>query len=444
MFPPENNEGNIEYKRHLASQELKSTEDNFSERFHQLITQLKYRISEGNGTAIYYIGINDDGTIFDITREQKTTSLGNLKKMVLFLNLEISKILFFENYTKILIKEKNYFSNLPEKRILLLGDTNTGKTTFLAYLIKNKLDTANCKAKLFILNHKHEIETGKTSSLNYQQIVYNGIKYVFIDTPGDDICYHKNIKTRNKILLSFNFDLIIFMNKSESEWKKRPLYVYFASYLKIPYLDVELFDKNSEINLINPKPQSLILNTINLNFRDEKNTNMLELSNRDCLFNLLQTYPHHDLGWIMSGYLKEGSLKVGQELFWFETNKELVTINSIYVNNESVNYAEAPLTLTITLKKIDQVNNKPKNGFLTGSNYSQIYVIRLVWIYFSDLFLPEEKDISIFVNNKVISLKKMNKNYKLVIPTFGYNIINEFFIFEKDDVFGFGKIFKPF
>ena len=49
------------------------------------------------------------------------------------------------------------------KRILLLGDTKVVKTTFLAYLINDKLFN---NSRIFILNHKHEIESGKTSSFN--------------------------------------------------------------------------------------------------------------------------------------------------------------------------------------------------------------------------------------------------------------------------------------
>ena len=37
-----------------------------------------------------------------------------------------------------------------------------------------------------MMKHKHEIETGKTSSFNYHRFKFNKINYIFIDTPGDD------------------------------------------------------------------------------------------------------------------------------------------------------------------------------------------------------------------------------------------------------------------
>ena len=51
MLPQENEEGNIEYKRHLCSDELKILDNDNNVRFQQLVTQMKYRLNEGNGMA---------------------------------------------------------------------------------------------------------------------------------------------------------------------------------------------------------------------------------------------------------------------------------------------------------------------------------------------------------------------------------------------------------
>lgn len=49
----ENDEGNVEYKLKL----LKPS----AQRFEQLVTQLKFRLEEGGGEALYEIGVADDG-----------------------------------------------------------------------------------------------------------------------------------------------------------------------------------------------------------------------------------------------------------------------------------------------------------------------------------------------------------------------------------------------
>ena len=73
MLSPEIEEGNIEYKRYLINLSKK--------RFEELLSQMKWRISEGNGIAFYYIGVNDDGTIENINSSQIKESINNLKKI---------------------------------------------------------------------------------------------------------------------------------------------------------------------------------------------------------------------------------------------------------------------------------------------------------------------------------------------------------------------------
>jgi elongation factor 1-alpha len=54
-----------------------------------------------------------------------------------------------------------------ELKIMILGTKNSGKTTLIGVLLNNKLDDGNGSARLKVLNHKHEVITGITSSLTY-------------------------------------------------------------------------------------------------------------------------------------------------------------------------------------------------------------------------------------------------------------------------------------
>lgn len=47
---PESDEGNVEYKLRLK--------DPSTMRFQQLVTQMKFRLSEGNGECFYYLGMH--------------------------------------------------------------------------------------------------------------------------------------------------------------------------------------------------------------------------------------------------------------------------------------------------------------------------------------------------------------------------------------------------
>ncbi len=60
-LPRENDIGKIEYKLILS--------DVSEERLQELATQMKYRIEEGGGEAIYVIGVSDDGDVIGLNKE---------------------------------------------------------------------------------------------------------------------------------------------------------------------------------------------------------------------------------------------------------------------------------------------------------------------------------------------------------------------------------------
>jgi hypothetical protein len=55
-LPPEPEFGNIEYKLKLITPS--------KQRLDHLVTQLKWRLNEGSGEAIYEIGVTDSGEVF--------------------------------------------------------------------------------------------------------------------------------------------------------------------------------------------------------------------------------------------------------------------------------------------------------------------------------------------------------------------------------------------
>ena len=594
MLPSEKDDGNIEYKRYImininknkydySDYELKELIpllkkniynkneedvtiediDNFHStlqnkrltsnlRFNQLASQMRYRLNEGNGVAIYYIGINDDGSIYDLNNHEKTESIKNLREIVKFIDCMIDKLLFIDNYVKVIIKNKN-FLRLKEKNILLLGDTESGKTTFLAYLIKNKIDNEYSKARLHILNHKHEIETGRTSSFTCEYINFNENNFVFIDSPGWDgvnsiseTCNlnMKSSRKRNKLVLTFNFDLIIFFDKPNSKWYKKQFYEEYAKYSNTQTISINLFDEKSFINLKSPISQEQILSYLNsllkkeiidskVNIKKDNDnnisseidevTNILEkmdnifpddkLSNfssneykrklkllfnnksniRNNLFEsellnitFINSYPHQDLGLILSGYLDCGKLKVNQKLYCYMdikidnnvndsesmtiTNPLEVNVKSIYKDGNSVNSIDSPSTITISIdccelhgKKLLEVYGDFSKllrfkdiqvNFLSNFSYKTETKFKLIWFFYIKdnkeilnikQFINNSSTIQIMVKNQLITLKKIiddnNCYYEFNRNKDLFNINNQNFIYEDLDSCGFGKIF---
>ncbi|CAE6451249.1 unnamed protein product [Rhizoctonia solani] len=69
---PEVEEGNVEYKLKLTPS---------PERLTRLITQLKWRLLEGGGQALYEIGVGDGGQLVGLPRQEMEASLDTLEKM---------------------------------------------------------------------------------------------------------------------------------------------------------------------------------------------------------------------------------------------------------------------------------------------------------------------------------------------------------------------------
>ena len=83
--------GNIEYKWKL----IFKNHDHYQKK----ITQLQYRIHEGDGEMIYYIGVKDNGFIEGINYEELQISLKNLQELTNYLKYKIIKTdTFFTNH----------------------------------------------------------------------------------------------------------------------------------------------------------------------------------------------------------------------------------------------------------------------------------------------------------------------------------------------------------
>ena len=63
----------------------------------ELATQMKWRLVEGDGEAIYYFGVEDDGEPYFITEEQLNETLDNFN---ILLEKNNAKIIKYENPTK--------------------------------------------------------------------------------------------------------------------------------------------------------------------------------------------------------------------------------------------------------------------------------------------------------------------------------------------------------
>lgn len=397
MLTPEDDNGNIEYKRYLINID--------DLRFEQLLTQMKWRLYEGNNEAIYYIGVNNNGSLYKLKKNEIIESLFNLTKLIKKNNAEIIEFnKYIENdyiYFKIIIRKINIIN--PEIRVVLLGDnTKTGKTTFLANILLNKIDHFN-ESRLFLMNHKHEIETKRTSSFNCYYKTHFNIKFTFMETPG----YNKYNKTKYKILLGTKPDICLLFTNNNLLPNDFDLFI--VKTLNIPYIIINVFDSTGPYNC-----QKLIdTDFLFTNIIDtiKKYPINKSISKRGILFNILNVYPISSFGIIISGFLVSGCLKINTNILLttkFGTIECL--INSIYINNEPVKQCNYSSIVTICISPL--TNQKIiKNSILTDNVPINKSKIIFNFINYSNKKLPN--NCFGYFNNRLIylsNIKTINKH----------------------------------
>ncbi|CAO3632508.1 unnamed protein product [Mucor fragilis] len=150
---------------------------------------MKWRLSEGNGEALYEIGVDDDGTIKGLTVEEMEMSINTLRKMAKALEADVSIMREFSlndtmihksktqhKVAEILIRKRPSEDNsqrFTDLRIVLVGGLGAGKSTLLGHLSHGAKDNGRGRARLNLLRHRHELESGRSSSISHEIIGYD-------------------------------------------------------------------------------------------------------------------------------------------------------------------------------------------------------------------------------------------------------------------------------
>ncbi|XP_060537431.1 GTP-binding protein 2 isoform X1 [Cylas formicarius] len=169
-LPPEPQLGNVEYKLKIVNPT--------KQRFEHLVTQLKWRLREGNGEAIYEIGVEDSGILAGLSKRDMTASLQTLEQMAKKLGasttlLREKQLDNSRSVAEVLVRKIPDDQNNIEIRVAVLGNADAGKSTLLGVLTQGNLDNGRGKARLNMFRHLHEIQSGRTSSISHEILGFN-------------------------------------------------------------------------------------------------------------------------------------------------------------------------------------------------------------------------------------------------------------------------------
>lgn len=170
---PEPPRGHIEYKLKLISPS--------PSRLEHLTTQMKWRLREGRGQAIYELGVQDKGRMVGLTEEEASASLQTIylmsEKIGASINILAERQINRDRKSfKILVRKEPdecIIDSCEELRVAVLGSTDVGKSTLLGVLTHGDLDNGLGSSRINLFRHSHEIRTGRTSSISREILGFN-------------------------------------------------------------------------------------------------------------------------------------------------------------------------------------------------------------------------------------------------------------------------------
>ncbi|KAJ2824872.1 hypothetical protein FBU31_003872 [Coemansia sp. 'formosensis'] len=228
---------------------------------HKLITT---RLAEGNGHAVYVLGVHDDGEVVGISDVELELTIETIENMARQLDnvhiLSIDRRRLDDQEDQVVaevhITQRNIVRR-TELRVTVLGDHGAGKSTVLGCLTYGEADDGRGKTRLNLLRHRHEVESGRTSSitlgtigfdteglvLNYAnnrsaEHIFQRSRHVvtFVDTCG----YAKHLKTTASAIVGHSphiFCLVLAADVSTITTTTRE-YLKIAAVLRVPLMIV--------------------------------------------------------------------------------------------------------------------------------------------------------------------------------------------------------------
>ncbi|XP_038220309.1 GTP-binding protein 2-like [Zerene cesonia] len=198
-LPPEPRFGNVEYKLQLASP--------CERRFQHLVTQLKWRLRSGGGTAVYVIGVRDCGALRGLRAPALRASLRSLRRMAAaigaaLVSVRARRVASNRAVAEVYIRKLADTQQSVELRVAVMGANEAGKSTLIGVLTQGELDNGRGSARLNMFRHLHEVKSGRTSSLSHEILGFDAQGNV-VNYGCSELMTAERIGERSAKLVSF-------------------------------------------------------------------------------------------------------------------------------------------------------------------------------------------------------------------------------------------------
>ncbi len=385
-----------------------------------LASQMRHRVLSGKGRAIYLVGVSDAGEMKGLPEAQFEETVEVLDAIAKEAGLRISERSYRRHNGGIIGKLLVEESRLEKEHILVgtAGHVDHGKSTLVGSLVSGLLDDGDGKTRAYLDTQKHEIERGLSADLSYAvygfmrdgtpirladplnkrekaQVMERAHKIVsFVDTVGhepwlrttirgivgqkldygiltiaaDDGITHVT-KEHLGILLAMELPVIIAVTKCDrlaKESLERDISGLMDLIGKVPKFirserDIELLPPFWENKVLVPVVRTSATTWEGMELLDKllmrlpKRATRVERE-REFLMYIDKVYNVLGVGTVVSGSVKQGVVKRGDELYFGPDSEGVfhkVRVASLEVHYFSVDSAEVGEIIGIALKGLD-------------------------------------------------------------------------------------------
>ncbi|KAB8073949.1 P-loop containing nucleoside triphosphate hydrolase protein [Aspergillus leporis] len=199
---------------------LLNTGDEQEDSLQLLGSIIQARIDEGHGETIFDVGTEDGGESMGFDLAQWHTALQRVREATGTLPAHCRILVTYNvggpeeskvrndrikgSCGKLLIRQPaETMEEMAEIRIVVVGNVDAGKSTMLGVLVKGNLDDGRGKARVNLFRHKHEIESGRTSSVGMEIMGFDSRGEIVSSSQGRKLSWEE-IGKRSAKVISFS------------------------------------------------------------------------------------------------------------------------------------------------------------------------------------------------------------------------------------------------
>lgn len=422
-FEPEDDSGgNIEYKEYFSPRITDS-------RIEHLMTQMKWRTSEGTGMCIYYIGIADDGSVRGLDDVQYSHAIAVMNRIITSLGFRVHELMSFptgnnKKYIKFTIHSKTAGNTENSLNVCFIGPHASGKSTLIAGMYSGKLDDGKGKIRHITHSHRHEILNGCTSSIS-ETCIKNVSIY---DLPGKK----RYLKTMIRGLLVYRPHLVIFTVASNTLDPVISKIINFLSANEVLTVMTKM-DTHTEGECLEFDPDFQVSAVTGQSVSELKEY-ILNVSlvadppdaSSETYIEIVKLYSIKGIGYIIYGMLVTGTVSVSDILnigpFYMDTSYRFcpVILRSIHYQGRNVTTVSATSSQSISVGLLVEFGSrqdsiiyclKKRRGDIMTSKTSVPIVRSLKLRVKSERIVPKKGSVYTLMYRNVKILAKVTKVY---------------------------------